>query len=95
MPDEDETRYLDALVRGVYAKRDIKAGEVISDDDVYLAIPLQQGQISCRELMKGEIILHDIKKDSPIMIDSIDSPYAYNSELKEIIYNRGLEPVTV
>ena len=95
MPDEDETKYLDALVRGVYANRDIKAGEMINDEDVYLAIPLQKGQISCRELMRGEVILYDIKKDSPIMIDSIDSPYAYSSELKELIYNRGLEPVSV
>ncbi len=93
LPDEDETKYLDALVRGVYANRDIKAGEIINDEDVYLAIPLQQGQISCRELMRGEVILHDIKKDSPIMIDSIDSPYAYNTNLKKVIYNRGLEPV--
>jgi hypothetical protein len=55
-----------------------------------LAIPLQKGQISCRELMNGEILLHSITKDQPIMIDDIDSPYAYNNELKKLIYNRGL-----
>lgn len=89
--DEKEIIYLDALVRGVYAKRDFKAGDVLSDDDVYLAIPLQQGQISCRELMRGEVLLKDIKKDEPITIDDIDSPYAYNNSLKEKIYNRGLK----
>ncbi len=91
IPPQKETEYLDALVRGVYAKRDIKSGEKLTDDDIYLAIPLQKGQISCRELMNGEVILKDIKKDSPVMIDDIDSAYAYNEELKNLIYERGLE----
>jgi len=91
IPDESEILYLDALVRGVYAKRNLKAGETLTDDDVYLAIPLQKGQISCRELMNGEVLLNDISVDNPIKIDDIDSPYAYNSSLKELIYNRGLD----
>ncbi len=89
--DEKETKYLDTLVRGVYAGRDFKAGEALADEDVYLAIPLQKGQISCRELMRGEVLLRDVKKDEPIKIDDIDCPYAYNKTLKDKIYNRGLE----
>ena len=85
-----EIQYLDDLVRGVYAKRDLKKGESICDNDVYLAIPLQKGQISCRELMRGEILLRDIKVDEPIKIDDIDSPYAFDDELKNLIYSRGL-----
>lgn len=90
-PDKKEVDYLDALVRGVYAKRDLKAGEQINDDDVYLAIPLLQGQISCRELMRGEVLLRDVKADAPIKIDDIDSPYAFDDELKKKIYDRGLQ----
>ncbi len=94
MPPERETRYLDGLVRGVYAKRDLPQGHLLlherMDEDVYLAIPLQKGQISCRELMTGEILLRDIKKDEPIMIDTIDGPYTYSESLKNIIYSRGL-----
>ena len=91
IPEKAETQYLDALVRGVYAKRDLKAGETLNDEDVYLAIPLQKGQISCRELMRGEVLLHDIKADNPVKIDDIDCPYAYDETLKKKIYDRGLE----
>lgn len=87
---EKEKVYLDALVRGVYAKRDLPVGHVLCDDDVYLAIPLQKGQISCRELMRGEAILKACSKDTAIMIDMIDSPYANHEELKKLIYERGI-----
>ena len=85
-----ETAYLDTYVRGVYAKRDLPAGHVLTEDDVYLAIPLLRGQISCRELMRGEIMLQDCPKDRPIQIDMIDSAYADNEELRRGICNRGL-----
>ena len=85
-----EVTYLDALVRGVYARWDLPKGHKLTDEDVYLAIPLQKGQISCRELMRGEVLLTDIKKDSPIKIDDINSPYSKNQDLKKLIYERGL-----
>jgi len=92
LPPQKEITYLDSLVRGVYAKRDLPIGHVLQDADVYLAIPLQQGQISCRELMRGEVILKAVPKDQPIMIDAIDSPYANIPLLTELIYQRGLPP---
>jgi hypothetical protein len=41
-------------------ERDLPVGHVLSDDDVYLAVPLQKGQISCRELMHGEVLLRAV-----------------------------------
>lgn len=90
IPTQRETDYLDGLVRGVYARRDLPIGHALCDDDVYLAIPLQKGQLSCRELMRGEVLLSAITADAPILIDSIDSPYAKNEQLKALIYQRGL-----
>jgi len=91
MPPKKEIEYLDALVRGVYAKTDLPEGHLLTDDDVYLAIPLQKGQLSCRELMKGEMLLHPVKKDQAIRIDDIESPYSQIPSLKKTIYNRGLD----
>lgn len=90
IPPEKEIRYLDALVRGVYAKRDLPKGYVLHDEDIYLSIPLQKGQISCREFMRGEVLLCDVPADGPIKIDMIDSPYADNPQLKSLIYDRGI-----
>jgi len=90
LPPKNEIEYLDTLVRGVYAKHDLLEGHSLTDNDVYLAIPLQKGQISCRELMRGEVLLKPCAKDEPIKIEMIDSPYAYNDELRQIIYNRGI-----
>ena len=92
VPPVTEIKYLDALVRGVYAKHDLPAGTALTDEDVYLAIPLLKGQISCRELMRGEVLLQPVKQDAPLIIDYIDSPYSCSEELKKTIYDRGLDP---
>ena len=72
-------------------KNDLEAGHLLTDDDVYLAIPLQKGQLSCRELMSGEVLLKPIRKDAPINIDDIDSHYAKIPSLRQTIYDRGLD----
>lgn len=84
-----ETEFLDNYIRGIYAKTDIKIGEYLNPNNIYLAIPLQKGQLSCRELNYDEQIITDIKQDSPILIDNIDSPYS-TGNLRKIIYERGL-----
>jgi N-acetylneuraminate synthase len=90
VPPPKEIKYLDELVRGVYAKYDLPKGHVLSDKDIFLAIPLLKGQISCRELMTDEVLIKPCKKDQPIFIDMIESPYAYNEVLKSHIYERGI-----
>ena len=93
LPLGKETAYLDTYIRGVYAKRDLKPGEILREEDIYLAIPLQKGQISCRELMLGKFghkLVNAVSADSKITIDDIDTPYSRNDSLRRLIYDRGL-----
>lgn len=89
-----ETEYLDALVRGAYARRDLEAGYIFTKDnftkDFYLSIPLRKGQLSCREVMDGEKLVKSIKANEPLTIDHIDGPYSETANLKDLILNRGL-----
>jgi sialic acid synthase SpsE len=85
-----ESAYLDGLVRGVYACRDLPAGHILKDEDIYLAIPLQRGQISCREFMRGEVLTVPVVKDEPVVLTSIDSPYATIEHFRQMIAKRGV-----
>ena len=91
IPVKREVEYLDKLVRGVYANKNLKAGDVLTDDDYFMAIPLQKGQMSCRELVAGEKILKDIDKNKPLMVDQLDTPYGSNKKMKEKILTRGFD----
>ena len=90
---ERERRYLDELVRGVYARRDLPAGYVFDssrfNDDFYLAIPLHRGQLSCREVINGERLTCAIGADERLTIDHIDGPYQQNPALRRTILERG------
>jgi len=89
IPDA-EREYLDQLVRGVYAKVDLKAGDTITDNNVYLAIPLQRGQLSCRELIAGDVLVQDLDANSPLTLSHLDNPYSNNESLRSRIETRGL-----
>lgn len=90
----EEIRYLDALVRGVYAKKDLPSGYVFDsknfERDFYMAIPLLKGQLSVREILNGESLTKPLAADSPLMIYDIDGPFAENVDLRGQIENRGL-----
>ncbi len=92
-PPEREVRYLDELVRGVYARRSLPAGHVIQPGDVYLAVPLLHGQISSRELAFGERTRRPISADSPLHLSSLDCDYGGDLPLRSIIESRGVAAV--
>lgn len=92
---ENERKYLDNLVRGVYAKRSLEAGYVFSsetfDNDFYLAIPLHKGQLSCREIINGEKLTQSLGDNEMLTIDMIDGPYNENARLRKSILDRGID----
>lgn len=89
-----EIEYLDALVRGVYARRPIEPGYVFSsesfDEDFYLAIPLLKGQLSVREILNGLVLKDGVKADDALMIQHVDGPYSENAALRKLIEERGI-----
>lgn len=87
---QKEIDYLTSLVRGVYAKRDLPAGHVLTSDDYYLAIPLQKGQLSCRELLNDQVLALDVKQDASLMVETVDSLYNRDETLKKQLYARGM-----
>ncbi len=60
------------------------------DRDFYLAIPLQKGQLSCREVMNGEKLVLAIQANEPLTINHIDGPYNENATLRSLILARGI-----
>jgi len=85
-----EREYLDALVRGVYVKNDLPVGHKLTDDDVYLAVPLLKGQISTREFESGEVLKTPLAADEPILLDDIDAPYVSDPEVRRLVPDRGM-----
>lgn len=88
---EGERRYLDALVRGVYAKRDLSAGEVLTAGDVFFAVPLLKGQLSTREFTGGERLTGPIAANAPLDVQSVDAPALRDPALLDLILDRGLD----
>jgi sialic acid synthase SpsE len=90
----DEIKYLDALVRGIYLKKDLQAGHIIDsstfNDDFKLAVPLQKGQLSTREVINGTVIKNNLKANTPLKIDDISGPISETESLRIQILNRGV-----
>lgn len=90
IPSHTEIEYLDGLLRGVYAAADLEAGHKLREGDYFMAIPLLHGQLSCRELIEGEVLSQPIQKGEPVTLESVDTPYSRNPSMRARIGSRGL-----
>lgn len=61
-----ERNSLLSLSRGVYAKKNICAGDTIRDEDIYLAMPPEEGQLLSREWRSGLIANQNYVTDEAI-----------------------------
>lgn len=89
VPPCKEIDYINEHVRGLFAKRDLACGDTVSLDNFYMAVPVHRGQLSCREVMWGGTLARDVKKDSPLMIDSVYADYLKDEQLIRRINERG------
>lgn len=71
-----ESNYLQSVNRGVYALRDLEKGYEFTHEklgkDFYLAIPLQEGQLSTRDIDVSICLNKQVKLDSPINISDVN-----------------------
>lgn len=71
---EVEQQSLRSLSRGVYAARDIAQGESLESQDVYFAMPCDEGQMRSGQFKPGTVINAPVAKDAPVMLSSIQRP---------------------
>ncbi|OGY43096.1 MAG: sialic acid synthase [Candidatus Buchananbacteria bacterium RIFCSPHIGHO2_01_FULL_39_14] len=63
IPSLIEQDSLRSLMRGIYAKQEIKKGQTINRPDVFFAMPLQPGQLTSGEWQPGLIADRDYSQD--------------------------------
>ena len=67
LPEEKEIQTLKTMMRGVYARSNLKKGELIKREDVYFAIPLSEGQMSSGEWQEGFVANQTYVPDQAIL----------------------------
>lgn len=64
---KEEQQSLKSLMRGVYLKRDVKEGQLISRDDVFFAVPLQSGQMTSSQWHESITSDRDYQAKQPLL----------------------------
>ena len=84
------------LKRGVYLRRSLKAGDVVSCDDVYLALPVSEGQADAsmvddewgwvrrKDNIIGKSLKEDIPANNPVMLSSLKNAFIKEDILEKI-----------
>lgn len=65
-PTAAEMRSLHELKRGVFAKRPLRKGEVIREDDVFFALPLPEGKLASGSFREGILAAGDLAVNEPL-----------------------------
>lgn len=63
---QEEIDSLTSLMRGVYLRHEVKAGDTLGFDDVYFAMPCQEKQMSSGEFVDGMEVTKDYGADEPL-----------------------------
>ena len=71
---ELERESIDALTRGVFAKKLVCAGELLNRSDVYFAFPLEPGQFPSGQWREGIVAKTTLKPDAAISLSEVELP---------------------
>lgn len=81
---EDEVKSLESLCRGVYARKEIKKGQAIQMDDIFYAMPYQNGQLKSGYMKAGIIATQDYETLAPIVERPAPNPL---KQVRQIIHS--------
>ena len=71
---EVELKSIDSLSRGVFAKERIEKGTTITRDQIYFAMPYQEGQLTSGQWKKDIITSENIEVDKPVILEHLELP---------------------
>lgn len=69
-----EKESLDSLRRGVFAKKPIRSGQVITRDQVYFAMPYEEGQLDSASWKDGIVAAKNFDKDEALARTQVKLP---------------------
>lgn len=91
---QEELDSLRSLMRGCFVNRDIKKGEVINREDVFFAMPCQEGQMTSGEFYDGMTAGKDYRKNEAVAerFESTDTRIARDiiHEAKGLLIESGI-----
>lgn len=91
---QEEIDSLRSLMRGVYARHDIKAGDVLNQKDVFYAMPCGEKQMTSGEFKDGQIATRDYKVNEEIhenaKITGIGIVRSAVHDAKGMLYEAGI-----
>ena len=91
---QEELDSLHSLERGVYAKHPIKVGDVMTHEDVYFAMPLQDKQMTSGEFKDGMVASVDYEVDAKVVekpqITGVGIVRSAVHDAKGMLYEAGI-----
>ncbi len=71
---DEEAEALRSLQRGVFAKRSLKTGDLLEREDVFFAMPVQEGQVNSGQFRGGIVLTQDVGLGEALMQEGLILP---------------------
>ena len=81
-----QNKTLKTLKRGIYLNKDLKTGEKITEEDIFYALPVQEGFLNASHIdgIVGKVLLNDMTQNQALSLDDLQSSLDWDlvSEIK-------------
>ena len=84
---DEEKSAINTLLRGVYARKDLKSGKKMKKGDIFFAMPYNKNQIDSGNFKEGLLLKKDISAMSPVYKNDVKVKSSNaNNELKSAVH---------